>query len=101
MAKDKTIEQCYHWLSAMPNESIYDGQRLAQPDEVANYKTADGIEKAITLANILHSREPEGEITIRIGKNKVVVEAEGKFEFKSSKGFEKTIKINRENYKIV
>jgi hypothetical protein len=97
MAKEKSIEQCYQWLQSMPNESIYDGStgspRVAQPDEVANYKTGDGIEKAITLANIIHWREAEREITININKDKVVVEAGKKFEFSSSKAFEETIRI--------
>ena len=100
-AKEKNIEQSFQWLRKMPNESIYDGQRLAQPDEVANYKTGDGIEKAITLANIIRSREAEKEITIRIDKNKVVVETGKSFEFESAKGFSKTIKISKENYEVV
>jgi len=101
IAKDMSVNQCFEWLLQIPNKSIYDGQRLSQPDEVANYKTGDGIEKAITLANIIHSREPQREIAINIDKNKVVVEAGKKFEFESSKAFEKTIKINKENYEVV
>jgi hypothetical protein len=93
MVKEKSIEQSYQWLQGMPNESIYDNQRLAQPDEVANYKTGDGIEKAITLANIIHWREAEREITININKDKVVVEAETRFEFASAKRFQKNIII--------
>ncbi len=110
MTKDKSIEQCYLWLKEMPNESIYDAKRLAQPDEVANYGRGDGIEKAITLANILHKREPEREIAIRINGGSVVVEAgkksavakamADKFEFESSKGFEKSILIEGSEYGI-
>ena len=100
MTKDKSVEQCYQWLKDMPNESIYDGKRAAQPDEVANYGRGDGIEKAITLANIIHKREPEREITIRITGGSVVVEAGKRFEFESTKGFDKTIKINKEEYGI-
>ncbi len=98
--KDKTIEQCYQWLKDMPNESIYDNKRLAQPDEVANYARGDGIEKSFTLANILHKREPDKEITIRIDKDSVVVEAGKRFEFESAKGFSKEIKISGEEYEI-
>ncbi|MFA5293832.1 MAG: hypothetical protein WC496_12485 [Phycisphaerae bacterium] len=101
MTKDKSIEDCFQWLKDMPNESIYDGKRLAQPDEVANYKRGDGIEKAITLANIIHKREPDKEITISIDKDKIVVDAGQKFEFGSSKEFGKTITINKEEYKII
>jgi hypothetical protein len=97
MTKDKSIEDCFKWLKEMPNESIYDNKRLAQPDEVVNYGRGDGIEKAITLANILHKKEPEKEISISIKGNNVSIE---KFEFESSKGFEKTITINKEEYRI-
>jgi len=98
--KEKSLAQCFEWLLQMPNKSIYDGQRVAQPDEVANYKTADGIEKTITLANIIHLREHDKEITIKIDKNKVIVDAGRKFEFSTVKSFEKTIKINRDDYQI-
>lgn len=100
MTKEKTIEQCFQWLQSMPNESIYDGQRLSQPDEVANYKTGDGIEKAITLANIIHSREPQREISININKDRVVVEAGKRFEFPSAKQFQKNILIKGSEYGI-
>jgi hypothetical protein len=100
MAKDKSIEDCFKWLKEMPNESIYDGKRVAQPDEVANYGRGDGIEKAITLANILHKREPDREITIMINGNSVVVEANNKFEFNSLKQFQKSILIKGSEYII-
>jgi len=51
-------------LKNMPDESIYDGPRLAQPDEVWNYQTGDGIEKAILLANVWGKRHPEEKIEI-------------------------------------
>jgi hypothetical protein len=121
MTKDKSVEQVYQWLKEMPNESIYDGKRLAQPDEVANYGRADGIEKAITFANILHKREPEREITISVNKEKIIIDAgeksavassfvkttedkkamADKFEFESSKSFSKEIKIGKERYEII
>ncbi len=41
-------------LTALPDDSIYDEDgRLAQPDEVWNFGRGDGVEKAVTLANIL------------------------------------------------
>jgi thiol-disulfide isomerase/thioredoxin len=102
--KDMTIAQVFDWLAAMPNVSIYDNSRLdstgsprlAQPDEVANYKTGDGIEKAFTLANIIHSRDTKKEITIKIDNDKVVVEAGTRFEFTSAKKFQKNIIIRGE-----
>lgn len=94
-AKSKSIEQCYQWLQSMPNGSIYDSGRLAQPDEVVNYKTGDGVEKAFTLANVIHNRTPAEQIEIKISGKSVVLTAGGKFEFESSKGFEKTIEIEK------
>ena len=44
-------------LKSWPDESVYDGPvRLAQPDEVWNFKRGDGLEKALTLAAVLKSR---------------------------------------------
>ena len=110
MSKDKSVEDCFKWLKDMPNESIYDdgstsspqasSPRLAQPDEVANYSMGDGIEKAITLANILHKREPDKEISIRVNGNSVIVEAEKKYEFNSLKQFQKSILIKGSEYII-
>ncbi|MDD4986812.1 MAG: hypothetical protein PHQ43_13760, partial [Dehalococcoidales bacterium] len=58
-------------LSEMPDLSIYDGPgRLAQPDEVWNYGRGDGLEKAVLLANILHSRMPGEEMVIEISPDR-------------------------------
>ena len=43
-------------LQSWPNESIYDSNRLALPDEVVNYRRGDGIEKALTMINIARAR---------------------------------------------
>jgi len=92
-AKEKTIQQTYDWLSNMPNESIYDGKRLAQPDEVANYATGDGVEKAITLANVFHERQPSQSIEIVIENQDVLVRADTGYRFTSKKGFDKKLTI--------
>ena len=52
----KSIKEVFDILNAMPNESIYDGQRLAQPDEVWNFRRGDGIEKPFCLLIILFIR---------------------------------------------
>ena len=52
-------------LEAMPNESIYDGTRLAQPDEVWNYGRGDGLERAICLAGIFKARRPGERVQVR------------------------------------
>jgi hypothetical protein len=54
-------------VEAFASESIYDGPaRLAQPDEVWNYRRGDGVEKALLLANVLRSRHPERPLSIAI-----------------------------------
>jgi hypothetical protein len=92
-AGDKSIEQVYDWLGHMPDDSIYDGKRLAQPDEVINYNTGDGVEKAITLANIIHERKGERAIEIVIDDKKVLLRADGEYLFTSSKGFVKSLAV--------
>ncbi|MCK5563783.1 MAG: hypothetical protein KAJ07_00935 [Planctomycetes bacterium] len=94
MAQDKSIGDVYKHLQSMTDNSIYDGKRLAQPDEVANFNTGDGVEKAFFLANVIKSRQPGGEIEIEVEGEKVTLTAEGRgFEFSSGKGFEKKIVI--------
>ncbi len=63
-AEGKSDDDMTAYLAELPNESIYDGPRLAQPDEVWNYGRGDGLEKAICLANIWKSRHPEDDIQI-------------------------------------
>jgi len=61
-------------IEKMPDKSIYDEDaRLAQPDEVWNFSRGDGIEKAVLLANILHSRRPEDKIAIDISTNEATL----------------------------
>lgn len=50
------------------NQSIYEGKRLAQPDEVWNFGRGDGAEKVLLLADIFHERYPEASIRIEIGR---------------------------------
>ena len=58
-------------IREMPDGSIYDGPaRLAQPDEVWNYGRGDGLEKAVLLANILHSRMPDEEVVIELSPDR-------------------------------
>ena len=97
---DDSIEQVYSQLAALPNESIYDGPRLAQPDEVANYKTGDGLEKAFTLANILHVRTPETAVDIAIDNDTVIVRANKEYTFNSTKGLTRQVHIEGENYEV-
>jgi hypothetical protein len=48
------------------NESIYDGAaRLAQPDEVWNFRRGDGFEKALLVASVLRGR---GSAPLRLAR---------------------------------
>jgi len=55
----------------LPNESIYDGSRVAQPDEVWNFQRGDGLERAIALINIWKKRHPKDPIKLLVEKNKI------------------------------
>jgi hypothetical protein len=91
--KNQSIEQIYEQLQKMDNQSIYNGKRLAQPDEVANYNTGDGLEKALLLANIIRKRNPEQKIKISVNKNSVRLYADKQFIFESEKELQKEIEL--------
>ena len=64
-----SIDDAYKYLTApaFENVSIYDEHyRLAQPDEVWNYRRGDGLEKAITLASIYINKRSENVVDIDI-----------------------------------
>ena len=97
-----SVQGVHAWLSGLNSASIYEGKRLAQPDEVANYRTGDGIEKAFFLANvILNTRHAEQlvpgrveGVEIIIDNNDVVLRAGGEFRFWSTKGLRKQVQIS-------
>jgi len=92
--KDLSDDALIQTLSSLSNESIYDGSRVAQPDEVWNFQRGDGLEVAITLANIWKTRHPEDAIQLSASGNRVVLSA-GNQEctFTSSKGIEKKLDL--------
>jgi hypothetical protein len=89
-----SLAEVYAWLNQMNNNSIYDGKRLAQPDEVANYKTADGLEKAFLLANVIRQRNPAQNIEIVSDKSTVVLKGPDQYRFVSAKGLQKQVSIS-------
>ena len=91
--KDKSIKETYQWLEQMDNGSIYDGSRLAQPDEVINFHRGDGAEKAILLANVIHDRDSEMSIVIEINDQNVLLKAEEDYYFTSNKGLDKKMVV--------
>jgi hypothetical protein len=82
----------------MDTESIYEGPRLAQPDEVANFKTGDGIEKAFYLANVLRSRHSDLSMTVDIDEKSVHLHADRDYPFESAKGLRRKILLAPNHY---
>lgn len=93
MTDSMSVEEVYRWLDKMNNVSIYDGKRLATPDEVANYMTADGLEKAFFLANILYHRNRKPDIEITAENNNVILKEKNRYSFTSTKGFNKMLRL--------
>ena len=94
IADSMSTDEIYQWLEQMNDTSIYDGKRLAQPDEVANYKTGDGLEKAFLMANIIRQRNSEQNIEIVVDKDDVMLKGPGEYCFVSAKDLEKHIRIS-------
>jgi hypothetical protein len=90
---DMPVEKVKSWLNELDNTSIYDGKRLAQPDEVVNFQRADGIEKAFLLANIIRSRQPQQPLEILIDRDQVLLKSRQEHRFVSGKGIKKHIII--------
>ncbi|MEI7616461.1 MAG: hypothetical protein WCJ54_07080, partial [Actinomycetota bacterium] len=81
-------------LGDIPNQSIYDGSRMAQPDEVWNYKRGDGLERAICLANILKNRNNSLFMEIIAETDHVDININGEtITWPSEKGLKGKIKI--------
>lgn len=83
-AESMSIEEAFEYLNNMGEISIYSDNRLAQPDEVWNFSTGDGLEKAFTLLDITRNRGLESWLETSPGSAKIVVD--GKiYEFKADK----------------
>jgi hypothetical protein len=93
MADRMSLDQTYKWIAQMDETSIYDENRLAQPDEVVNFKTGDGLEKAFLLANVIYQRNPEQDIELIAEGDQVVLKGPDEYRFASAKGLKKTVHI--------
>jgi hypothetical protein len=93
IARGKEIDAVYEFLKSLPNESIYDAGRMAQPDEVANYGRGDGAEKAFFLANVLKERGPHEEVEVIIDGARAVVRNRKEYYFESTKGLQQSVKV--------
>jgi len=84
------ISEVFEKLRVMENVSIYDGTRVAQPDEVWNYRHGDGLEKAICMMNIIRNRHPQENLRLKGDGRTVLVcrENGGEFRFSTDKGLE-------------
>ncbi|NQV03512.1 MAG: hypothetical protein HQ542_12755, partial [Bacteroidia bacterium] len=92
--REMDLQDVYNMLLEWPSESIYKGNRLALPDEVVNFQRGDGIEKALTMANIIKARNRSGKISLTIDYQKVKVKrSEKQFSFKSDKHFKKKLTL--------
>ena len=99
---EKNNYEVYHIIKELPQESIYDGKRLALPDEVWNFRRGDGIEKAFFLADFLIHKDKSSTVSIEIENKKVLLSSEGhEFHFTSHKNLKKSILIEGTDYKIV
>ncbi|HMO05632.1 MAG TPA: hypothetical protein PKC67_08210 [Kiritimatiellia bacterium] len=93
-SRDWSIGHVVETLAGWPEESIYDGARMAQPDEVWNYKRGDGFEKAITLATILHGRDAGVPVVITVEPGQArVTQGDLEIRWPSSKGLRGRIEI--------
>jgi hypothetical protein len=66
MFKDQTLAEAFKSISAFSDDSIYSENRLAQPDEVANFQTGDGLEKAILLWNLALKKHSDAKINLSL-----------------------------------
>ena len=81
--------EAYDFLVKLENESIYDGNRMAQPDEVWNFRRGNGLEKAVTLANILKNRDDnEGLRFLKENGSVILLAGENRYGFPYSGGLE-------------
>ena len=92
--KGNSVDEVYEKINGLVNESIYSENRLAQPDEVWNFRRGDGIEKAYLLGSWILHNDPDQKITIDISNKEVLLKTQKySFHFESSKGIVKTITV--------
>jgi len=85
---DRAPQAVFEYLQALPDESIYDGDALATPDEVVNFGRGDGLEKAVCLVNVLKARGNGGDLDLEVSAGRVTLRAGGQsFMFSARKQF--------------
>lgn len=97
----KRPREIYDDIEQLQNESVYDAGRLAQPDEVWNFRRGDGIEKAFLMADALRHQDKTGIVLIDIDNEIVTLSyKEEEFGFRSVKQHKKKIEIRPEAIKV-
>ena len=87
-------EELVNRFQDLTNESIYDGSRIAQPDEAWNFQRGDGLERAIALANVWKSRHADAAIELTVSDSEVVLKLDEKLlRFESGKGLSKHVQL--------
>jgi hypothetical protein len=86
-------------LSTFPDESIYDSNRLALPDEVWNFRRGDGVEKAFLLADYIMQKNNDATLQIKITGRRVCLSFnQDDYLFTSHKSFGKSVTISGNSY---
>ena len=99
--KSNDKSEVYNTLKNMADASIYDGYRLALPDEVWNFRRGDGVEKALLMADFLRNTDNHAVISIDISDKKVTLSIHGEeFCFTSNKHLKKSVQISGNDYRI-
>jgi len=99
---NRSAEEIYRIINDLTNISIYDSARLAQPDEVWNFRRGDGAEKAFLMADAIVHNDPAAEVSVVLADELVTLKYGGKeYPFTSSKGLISKIRIRKNDYSVV
>ena len=94
-----TPDEIYVRINELNNKSIYDDGRIAQPDEVWNFRRGDGAEKVFLMADALHRIDSDAVIDIELAGEAVRLWYNGNdYSFVSVKGLKAGIHISGNSY---
>ena len=81
-------------IVSLEDESVYDENRMAQPDEVWNFQRGDGAEKAFAIATLLKTRKPDRPVKLIFSGSDVQVLWEKKsLSLTSNKGLQQEVEV--------
>ncbi|MDF3129907.1 hypothetical protein P0Y35_11925 [Kiritimatiellaeota bacterium B1221] len=81
-------------ISSLKAGSIYDENRMAQPDEVWNFQRGDGAEKAFAIAALLKHRQPDRPVKLLFAGSKVSISWENQSRsLESTKNLQKELEL--------